>query len=283
MLSPASPVLPNLLLGLPPHECNCESAGCYFSDKVYNAQLAGASAVIVTDDKEEKLITMDAPADDPTNTVNVNNITIPSALVQKHTGDAIKKALKNGEMVTVSLDWKEALPHPDDRVEYDFWTNSNDKCGEKCNLISQFMTNFKGYAVNLESGGYTLFSPRYITWYCPAVYLESKQCKTQCINHGRYCAPDPESDFDKGYDGKDVVVQNLRELCVFRVANETLKKPWLWWDYVTDFKKQCRMEDNNFNTECAERVATALGELEISLMRCLVLSTRKFINNITRD
>ena len=32
---------------------------------------------------------------------------------------------------------------------------------------------------------------------------------------------------------KDVVVQNLCQVCVFKVAKEH-KKPWLWWDYVTD-------------------------------------------------
>jgi hypothetical protein len=38
-------------------------------------------------------------------------------------------------------------------------------------------------------------------------------------------APDSEQDFRKGYDGKDVVVQNLRQVCVFKVAKDGSKKP----------------------------------------------------------
>nr|CAB3459171.1 unnamed protein product [Digitaria exilis] len=201
---------------------------CYFTKKAWNAQNAGAAAILVADDKDEPLITMDTPEESGTADY-LENITIPSALITKSFGDRLKKAIDNGDMVNVNLDWREALPHPDERVEYEFWTNSNDECGPKCDSQIDFVKSFKGAAQVLEKKGYTEFTPHYITWYCPEAFTLSKQCKSQCINHGRYCAPDPEQDFSKGYDGKDVVVQNLRQ-----VAKEH-KKPWLWWDYVTDF------------------------------------------------
>ncbi|KAL1810636.1 hypothetical protein ACET3Z_027626 [Daucus carota] len=140
----------------------------------------------------------------------LQNITVPSALISKSLGDNIKKALFDGEMVTINLDWRECLPHPDDRVEYEFWTNSNDECGPKCD--SQI----------------------------------------------EYCAPDPDGDFDRGYDGKDVVIQNLRQACVFKVAKEN-SKPWIWWDYVTDFSIRCPMKENKYNKECADTVVKSLG------------------------
>lgn len=59
--------------------------------------------------------------------------------------------------------------------------------------------------------GYTRFTPHYITWYCPEAFLASRQCKSQCINWGRYYAPDSEQDFSRGYNGKDVVVQSLQK------------------------------------------------------------------------
>jgi hypothetical protein len=34
--------------------------------------------------------------------------------------------------------------------------------------------------------------------------------------------------------GRDVVIENLRTLCVFQQANNTAQ-PWKWWDYVTAF------------------------------------------------
>ncbi|XP_047337470.1 vacuolar-sorting receptor 3-like [Impatiens glandulifera] len=231
---------------------------CFFALKVWNAQNAGASAVLVADDIDEALITMDTPEEDISSAKYIENITIPSALIDKSFGERLKKAIDSGEMVNVNLDWREAVPHPDDRVEYELWTNSNDECGVKCDMLMEFVKDFKGASQILEKGGYTQFTPHYITWYCPQAFTISKQCKSQCINHGRYCAPDPEQDFSKGYEGKDVVIENLRQLCVFKEANDT-KKPWIWWDYVTDFQIRCPMKENKYNKECAETVIKSLG------------------------
>ncbi|KAL9428607.1 hypothetical protein AB3S75_030567 [Citrus x aurantiifolia] len=231
---------------------------CYFTLKAWNAQKGGAAAILVADDKTEPLITMDTPEEENADAEYLQNITIPSALISKSLGDGIKKSLSGGEMVNMNLDWTEALPHPDERVEYEFWTNSNDECGPKCESQIDFVKNFKGAAQILEQRGYTQFTPHYITWYCPEAFILSKQCKSQCINHGRYCAPDPEQDFSRGYDGKDVVVQNLRQACFFKVANES-RKPWLWWDYVTDFAIRCPMKEKKYTKECAEQVIKSLG------------------------
>ncbi|KAJ0088032.1 hypothetical protein Patl1_31555 [Pistacia atlantica] len=161
---------------------------CFFTLKAWNAQNGGAAAILVADDKIEPLITMDTPAED--------NIGQKLFLI------------------------------PDERVEYEFWTNSNDECGPKCESQIDFVKSFKGAAQILEKKG--------------------------------YCAPDPEQDFSRGYDGKDVVVQNLRQACFFKVANES-RKPWLWWDYVTDFAIRCPMKDKKYNKECADEVIKSLG------------------------
>ncbi|CAN6934361.1 unnamed protein product [Brassica oleracea var. botrytis] len=230
---------------------------CFFTLKAWIAQQAGAAAILVADNKAEPLITMDTPEEDKSDADYLQNITIPSALITKSLGDSIKSALSGGDMVNMKLDWTESVPHPDERVEYELWTNSNDQCGKKCDTQIEFLKNFKGAAQILEKGGHTQFTPHYITWYCPEAFTLSKQCKSQCINHGRYCAPDPEQDFTKGYDGKDVVVQNLRQACVYRVMNET-GKPWVWWDYVTDFAIRCPMKDKKYTKECADEIIKSL-------------------------
>jgi len=211
---------------------------------------------------------MDTPEEENSSAEYLQNITIPSALIKKTLGDSLKKALANGDMVNVNLDWREALPHPDERVEYEFWTNSNDECGPKCDSQINFVKNFKGSAQILEQKGYTQFTPHYITWYCPEAFISSKQCKSQCINHGRYCAPDPEQDFSKGYDGKDVVLQNLRQACLFKVTNQT-GKPWIWWDYVSDFAIRCPMKLNKYTKECAESVIKSLGIDQSEIDKCM--------------
>ncbi|GAB4853434.1 Vacuolar-sorting receptor 3 [Ancistrocladus abbreviatus] len=241
---------------------------CFFALKVWNAQKAGAAAVLVVDDIEEALITMDTPEADGSSARYIENITIPSALIEKSFGEALKKAMNGGDMVNVVLDWREAVPHPDDRVEYALWTTSNDECGVKCDMLMGFIKDFRGAAQILEKGGYTQFAPHYITWYCPQAFTKSRQCTSQCINHGRYCAPDPEQDFSRGYEGKDVVLENLRQLCVFRVANE-IKKPWVWWDYVTDFQIRCPMKDKKYNKDCADEVIKSLGLDMKKIEKCM--------------
>nr|CAB3488224.1 unnamed protein product [Digitaria exilis] len=232
-----------------------DRGGCYFALKSWNAQLAGAAAVLVADAVDEPLLTMDTPEDETPDMAFLSNITIPSALITKRLGDALRRAAvfstSESEEVVVRLDWSESMPHPDERVEYELWTNSNDECGPRCDEQAAFVRAFKGHAQLLEKGGYASFTPHYITWFCPDAFLETPQCKAQCINRGRYCSPDPDGDLAAGYDGKDVVAENLRQLCVHRVANAT-GRPWVWWDYVADYHLRCSMKENKYTRSCAE-------------------------------
>nr|XP_034906008.1 vacuolar-sorting receptor 6-like [Populus alba] len=241
---------------------------CYFALKAWNAQQAGAAAVLVADSIDEPLITMDSPEETKDADGYIEKIGIPSALIERSLGESLKQALKNKEYVVVKLDWRESVPHPDQRVEYELWTNSNDECGARCDEQMDFVKNFRGHAQILERGGYTLFTPHYITWYCPRPFILSNQCKSQCINNGRYCAPDPEHDFGVGYQGKDVVFENLRQLCVHRVANAT-GRSWVWWDYVTDFHIRCSMKNNRYSKECAEDVLKSLDLPVEKIQKCM--------------
>ncbi|CAM8955239.1 unnamed protein product [Rhodiola kirilowii] len=231
---------------------------CLFILKTWNAQVAGAAAVLVADDTDGPLVTMDTPEEEGVDTPYLANITIPSVLISRSLANNIKEVLLNKGNVSINLDWSEALPHPDNRVEYEFWTNSNDECGQKCSSQLEFIKEFKGAAQILERGGYTQFTPHYMTWYCPEDYLSTKQCKSQCTNGGRYCAPDPDLNISVGYEGKDVVVENLRQICFHKVSNES-KKPWLWWDYVTDFAIRCPMKEKRYNKGCADTIIRSLG------------------------
>nr|GLL29919.1 vacuolar-sorting receptor 6 isoform X2 [Ipomoea trifida] len=251
---------PNILL--------VDRGECYFALKVWNGQQAGAAAVLVADTIDENLITMDSPEESSDADGYIEKIGIPSALIEQSVGESLKAALKKGEEVVIKMDWTESMPHPDERVEYELWTNSNDECGIRCDEQMNFIKDFKGHAQILEKGGYTMFTPHYITWYCPQAFIGSSQCKSQCINHGRYCAPDPEQDFGEGYEGKDVVFENLRQLCVHRVANET-GNSWVWWDYVSDFHIRCSMKKKRYSKECAEEVMKSLDLPIEKIKKCM--------------
>jgi hypothetical protein len=143
-----------------------DRGGCYFALKTWHAQLAGAAAVLVADSADEPLLTMDSPEEETPDMAFLANITVPSALVSKQFGDTLRRAAskEKAEEVVVRLDWRESMPHPDERVEYEFWTNSNDECGPRCDEQAAFVRAFRGHAQLLEKGGYALFTPHYITW-----------------------------------------------------------------------------------------------------------------------
>ncbi|BBN17312.1 hypothetical protein MPTK1_7g13540 [Marchantia polymorpha subsp. ruderalis] len=246
-----------------------ESTGeCDFAWRVYNAQLAGAAAVLIVDGKDEPLIKMadSAYASPPSSAKYVANITIPSALVNKTLGDLLRTELTTGSgQVNVKLEWGEAPTEP---LIYEFWTISQDKCGANCDSQVEFVQSFRGVAQNLEKGGYTVFTPHYIVWFCPPKFTESKECKSQCLNNGRYCSPDPEDNFESGYEGKDVVTENLRQLCVHKLLLER-KKPWVWWDYVADFHLRCSMKEGKYTHDCGDTVAGFLGLNATDIHACM--------------
>ena len=97
---------------------------CYFIEKAYAAEKAGAAAVIVADYKDERLLTMAAPDDRPELARLQDDITIPTALVTMAAGAKLRKAAagaspSKGSGVIVELDWKDAVTNPDDRVEWE--------------------------------------------------------------------------------------------------------------------------------------------------------------------
>ena len=216
----------------------------------------------------EPLVTMDV-GDDEQSSQYAANISIPVGLITKRDGDAFKGVLTAGTSVLAVLDWTDILPHPDERVEWEFWTNSGDECGPKCDQQKQFLSDFRPIAKKLEQDGYTSFTPHYITWLCPPDLIQDPACVAQCINNGRYCCPDPDGDFHSGYSGRDVVIENLRTLCVFDVANAT-GASWKWWDYVTQFGNRCTMESGNYGVEaCATAILDTLG-LDVEAWRACV-------------
>ncbi|XP_037459611.1 vacuolar-sorting receptor 3-like isoform X2 [Triticum dicoccoides] len=80
--------------------------------------------------------------------------------------------------------------------------------------------------------------------------------------------PDPQEDFGEGYEGKQVVVENLRQLCVHRVANKS-GRPWAWWDFTMDYKLRCSMKEKKYSKACAEEVVASLGLSLEKVLACM--------------
>ena len=150
---------------------NCD-VECYFALKVWNAQNSSVVVVLIVDGCDEPLIAMDSPEEDMTTADYLDKISVPSALIEKSFGDDLKKAMQNDEAITIKLDWVESMPHLDEHVEcefwtnnndehieHDFWTNINDECGPRCDDQMDFVRKFKSHAQILEISRVNLIWP----------------------------------------------------------------------------------------------------------------------------
>ena len=100
-----------------------DRGNCAFTKKALHAQNAGADAVIIVDNVNDDLVTMDASSDDAS-VAEASNITVPVGLVTKATGDLFEPILEQQRTILVTLNWTDVLPHPDARVEWELWSNS---------------------------------------------------------------------------------------------------------------------------------------------------------------
>ncbi len=66
-----------------------------------------------------------------------------------------------------------------------------------------------------------------------------------------------------------MVIENLRQLCVHRVANES-SRSWVWWDYVTDFHIRCSMKEKKYSKACSEDVMKSLGKMMLSVVMLML-------------
>lgn len=116
---------------------------CTFVQKVRNAEKAGASLVIVVDDRLEN-ITNVIMGDDGTGT----GIRIPSMLIGKDSGDALRKYMTIAEGATLSADF--ILPNYD-VADMELWFSSNN------NFALNFIKEFDRYVHRLEKN--IMFTP----------------------------------------------------------------------------------------------------------------------------
>lgn len=122
--------------------------------KVRNAERAGASLVVVIDDREEN-ITNVIMGDDGTGT----GIRIPSMLIGKDTGKILKDFTVTTDLAaTLSAEF--TMQNPENFASLEFWYSSNNV------LALDFIKEFDHYIHDLAD--YIEFTPRFVTWGCPA-------------------------------------------------------------------------------------------------------------------
>jgi hypothetical protein len=170
-----------------------DRGNCAFVTKVRNAERAGASLVVVIDDRVE-IITDVIMGDDGTGM----GIRIPSMLIGKDSGKKLKDfAIKEKQAATLAAEF--IMKNPDNTVEMEFWYSSDNV------LALDFIKEFDRHMSRLQS--YLDFNPRFVSWSCPMCFDDFKQ--SECFGEGKYCAPNSNS-FFSNVKGRDIIIEDLR-------------------------------------------------------------------------
>lgn len=233
---------------------------CTFVSKVRHAQAMGAIAAVIEDN--ENVTGLPLMADDATG----GDIVIPSMVVSLADGTRIVRSIDSSVPVLVTLQWN--LPHPDNRVEWELWTSSDDSSS------IAFKQQFAKVTASLNNSA--LFIPHYYFdsggLYGCTVNQETAECKSMCTNGGRYCSIQPGEDAMKGLTGAEVVRENLRQMCLWQSHKQETNGPDLWFQYVNKFQSECASPPLNWTQACSEAVMTKL-RLNASAVRACVTSS----------
>ena len=194
---------------------------CSFVTKVRNGERAGASLVVVIDDRFEN-VTNVIMGDDGTGA----GIRIPSMLIGKDSGQILKDFASVTDGATLSAEFN--LQHPDDKVEMELWYSSDNT------LALDFIKEFDKYVHELQD--YIDFVPRFVTWACPMCTDEFKQ--EECYGDGQYCAPNHAKSFTNNILGRDILMEDLREHCLHSSLKAQGKEA-VWWDYMKYVHQEC--------------------------------------------
>ncbi|TFJ86979.1 hypothetical protein NSK_001313 [Nannochloropsis salina CCMP1776] len=258
-----------------PYILMVDRGDCTFVTKVRHAQHAGASGVLVADnlcvckdlachpDPDTSCQGIEPiMADDGSGA----DITIPSFLLYKPDADAIKEKLRQESLVQVEMTW--SLPTPDDRVEWSLWTSANDSSS------AALKEEFKEAMAAL--GQHQYFTPYYQVYDGAAYNCVNfpDHCGSLCTNHGRYCMPDPDKDPYHGYSGRDIVIENLRQKCIWNHygGENTGKEEGVglpWWGYVREFTEKCSRSSRFTDPNCIKEAMGAAGVDHKKIEACM--------------
>lgn len=148
-------------------------------------------------------------------------------LIGKESGKILKDfAVTSDSKATLSAEFTLANPHNYSDVE--LWYSSNNV------LALDFIKEFDKY--RHEMGSYINFTPRFVTWRCATCAQDFKQ--DECFGNGKYCAPNHNKAANSFVQGKNIILEDLRQICLHKKLVNEGNEP-LWWDYVKYVHQEC--------------------------------------------
>lgn len=268
-----------------------ERGDCHFVEKVRHAQeISAVGVVIYNAGKEEDGAAGALPvmADDGTG----GDIRIPSVLIYHRDALKLMGMLHATKRVVVLLNWQK--PNPDHHVDVALWFSS--RSSPTLHLFIETFTKIvRAFADDSEKMvSHVQFTPYFdayegSTWGCMGTTTQatetnstgaddgpgSSNCDKLCVYDDKFCTYDPERDEAIGLDGKDVLDEDVRQLCIAQYAQQQQQqtnKTALFWEYVSAFNSKCsplNATASEFNAECSQSVQALLEISSAEITACV--------------
>lgn len=166
----------------------------------------------------------------------------------------ISEAVKDYKEGTLKFLATFNMTAPDNHVEYMIWMSSSN------NKALDFIEDFRQYETRF--GDKVTMTPHYNFWACKGD-CEKKFTDKHCFGGGKYCAADTNH---KTLSGKDIIMEDLREICIYQMAYKEQSTRHLWWDYITQVHDQCY---GAVNERCSQLAHDIVGIKYYETEKCV--------------
>jgi uncharacterized protein YneF (UPF0154 family) len=215
---------------------------CSYTQKALNTQANGGILLVIMDYNS----TDDVASKEMKPGEGSKDVEIPTIMIAKEDGDMITNYV-NGSDFIVNLALSFPLPKAES-VIFNFWMSSVNK--HAFTFLKEFYKQYQGNEDLIE------FIPDYHSFELNE--NGTLQNNTHCLSGGRYCAEDPDGDGNQ--TGKDVLIEDIRQLCIWK------QSPEQWWQYVLAFAddKACL----KLNATAIQKITTAVGINSQNIQNC---------------
>ena len=216
---------------------------CTYVTKAKYAQFVGVKLLIIISEQN------DIKEDDLNDDGYGSSIHIPSIVINERYGGILINYLesKNDESNRILLTMRfEVDKFKGEILKYTFWLSSANRNSYK------LVRDFKEYYKKLKD--FTRLEIHYLFWNCEVCASNDYQIidiPDNCVSGGRYCCSDPDG--DGVASGRDIVLEDLRQICIFNNHEEK------YFDYIDNFDLKC--VEFQVLEECSKNI---LQELEIN-------------------
>lgn len=251
-----------------------ELGECPAAAKTRYAQQIGAAGVVLFDAEETDASLLPVAQD------TVDGIEIPTIVIRRRDALRLIELMRTAPATVVQLSW-DKLRATDQPVEVALWFTSRSAPAVR-SLIDALGSIVRAFdSRETETRLRVHFRPHYDVydgsyWGCgvPSASANATSdvlddrtasvgCDKLCVYNRKFCTYDPEWNEDAGLDGKDVLNEDVRQLCVAQYALKASNSSAVFWDYVAAFNRQCSAADatpaNGFNAECSRQVLATLS------------------------